>query len=75
MERNLNSSKLFKDTGGVHSVAIFDKNKEIAIREDVAKHNAMDKAIGHCVLNEISLKDKVIVVSGRISLEMILKAA
>ena len=75
MERNLTSSKLFKDTGGVHSVAIFDKHKEIAICEDVARHNAMDKAIGHCILNEISLKDKVIVVSGRISLEMILKAA
>ncbi|WP_373600324.1 formate dehydrogenase accessory sulfurtransferase FdhD [Paraclostridium bifermentans] len=75
MEKNLTYSKLFKDTGGVHSVSIFDKDKEIIICEDVARHNAMDKAIGHCILNEISLKDKVIVVSGRISLEMISKAA
>lgn len=35
----------------------------------------MDKAIGFCVLNDITLKDKIVAVSGRISLEMILKAA
>lgn len=75
MDRNLNSSYLFKNTGGVHSVSIFNYDKNIVTCEDVARHNAMDKAIGFCVLNEISLKDKIIAVSGRISLEMILKAA
>ncbi|MCC0684802.1 formate dehydrogenase accessory sulfurtransferase FdhD [Clostridioides sp. ZZV14-6345] len=75
MDRNLNSSELFKNTGGVHSVSIFDFDEIIVTCEDVARHNAMDKAIGFCVLNEISLEDKIIVVSGRISLEMILKAA
>lgn len=75
MGKNLNSSDLFKNTGGVHSVSIFDNDKKIVTCEDVARHNAMDKAIGFCVLNEISLKDKTVVVSGRISLEMILKAA
>lgn len=75
MKKNLTSSKLFKETGGVHSVAIFDKNIEVIICEDVARHNAMDKAIGYCIRNNICLKDKVVVVSGRISLEMILKAA
>ena len=77
MKQNLTSSKLFKDTGGVHSVAIFDnQSKEIiSIEEDVARHNAMDKVIGYCVLNNISLKDKIILVSGRISCEMISKAA
>ncbi|KPI47847.1 sugar ABC transporter substrate-binding protein [Clostridioides difficile] len=75
MDRNLNSSYLFKNTGGVHSVSIFNYDENIVTCEDVARHNAMDKAIGFCVLNEISLKDKIIAVSGRISLEMILKAA
>lgn len=75
MDRNLNSSHLFKNTGGVHSVSIFNYDENIVTCEDVARHNAMDKAIGFCVLNEISLKDKIIAVSGRISLEMILKAA
>lgn len=75
MDRNLNSSYLFKNTGGVHSVSIFNYDENIVTCEDVARHNAMDKAIGFCVLNEISLKDKIIAVSGRVSLEMILKAA
>lgn len=75
MKRNLTYSTLFKDTGGVHCVAIFDKENEIVICEDVARHNAMDKAIGYCVLNNIDLKDKVIFVSARVSLEMILKSA
>lgn len=74
MARNLTYSSLFKDTGGVHSVSIFDDNKEIIICEDVARHNAMDKAIGYCIINDISLEDKIVVVSGRISQEMMLKA-
>ncbi|WP_052356795.1 formate dehydrogenase accessory sulfurtransferase FdhD [[Clostridium] dakarense] len=74
MERNLTYSSLFKDTGGVHSVSIFDDNKELIICEDVARHNAMDKAIGYCIINDISLEDKIVVVSGRISQEMMLKA-
>ncbi|MDY2734682.1 formate dehydrogenase accessory sulfurtransferase FdhD [Intestinibacter sp.] len=75
MKENLTSSELFKNTGGVHSVAIYDNQNLITIKEDVARHNAMDKAIGYCVLNNIDLKDKIIFVSGRISCEMILKAA
>ena len=71
----MTSSDLFKNTGGVHSVAIYDNQELITIKEDVARHNAMDKAIGDCVLNDINLKDKIIFVSGRISCEMILKAA
>lgn len=75
MKENLTSSDLFKNTGGVHSVAIYDNERLLVIREDVARHNAMDKSIGYCVLNDIDLKDKIIFVSGRISCEMILKAA
>lgn len=74
MKRNLTASKLFKHTGGVHSVAIFDKENEIIICEDVARHNAMDKAIGFCIMNNICLKDKAVVLSGRVSVEMMLKA-
>lgn len=75
MKKNLTCSKLFKETGGVHSVCIFDNKDVIVSREDVARHNAVDKAIGYCIRNEIDLKDKIIFISGRISLEMILKAA
>lgn len=74
MHMNLTSSQLFKDTGGVHSVALFDGDKPVVICEDVARHNAMDKVIGYSVLNDVNFKDKFIVVSGRISLEMMQKA-
>lgn len=75
MKVNLNYSKLFKETGGAHSVAIFENNKEIVACEDVARHNAMDKAIGHCILKSIPLDNKAIVVSGRISFDMLSKVA
>lgn len=75
MEKNLNNSDVFKQTGGVHSIAIADTKEVIIICEDVARHNAMDKAIGKALLNNVYLKDKVIVLSGRVSLEMILKSA
>ncbi len=75
MKFNLNYSRLFKDTGGAHCVAIFENDKEIVVCEDVARHNAMDKAIGYCILKNINLANKTIVVSGRISFEMLSKAA
>lgn len=74
MHMNLTSSQLFKDTGGVHSVALFDGADPVVICEDVARHNAMDKVIGYSVLNDVNFEDKFIVVSGRISLEMMQKA-
>ena len=55
MKENLTSSELFKNTGGVHSVAIYDNERLLTIREDVARHNAMDKSIGYCLLNNMSL--------------------
>lgn len=73
---NLNlKSQLFADTAGVHNISIYDKNKLVISCEDVARHNAMDKAIGYCILNNIPLDDKIIFVSGRLSFEMIRKVA
>lgn len=75
MENNLNLSQLFKNTAGVHCISIFGNNNLTVSCEDVARHNALDKAIGHCILNDIPLNDKIIFVSGRLSFEMIKKAA
>lgn len=75
MEKNLNYSQVFKNTGGVHNVALADESDLIVAFEDVARHNALDKVIGYSLINYIYLKDKIIVLSGRVSLEMILKAA
>lgn len=75
MENNLNLSQLFKDTAGVHCVSLFGNDNLVIACEDVARHNALDKVIGHCILNDIPLKDKVLFVSGRLSFEMIRKVA
>ncbi|WP_099188442.1 formate dehydrogenase accessory sulfurtransferase FdhD [Tepidibacter mesophilus] len=75
MKKNLTYSDIFKKTGGVHSVALCDKEDVLIINEDVARHNAMDKVIGEAFLKGVYLKDKIIVLSGRVSLEMILKSA
>jgi len=68
-------SKLFLETGGVHSVALSDFNNIIFFEEDIGRHNALDKIIGKCLEQDIDIKDKVILTSGRITSEVILKCA
>ncbi len=75
MKKNLDYSNVFKETGGVHCVALCDKENILVINEDVARHNALDKVIGESLEKNIYLKDKIIILSGRVSLEMILKCA
>lgn len=75
MRRNLDYSEVFKKTGGVHCVALCDSEEILEIYEDVARHNALDKVIGEALMKNIFLKDKAVILSGRVSLEMILKAA
>lgn len=69
------SSEVFKETGGVHNAALCSKEGVMLSRLDVGRHNALDKLYGYCLRQHISLKDKVIVFSGRISSEIITKVA
>ena len=67
---------LYKRTGGVHAAVLFDaQGSEVFHSEDMGRHNALDKVIGHSLLKGISPSDKALVSSGRASLEMILKTA
>ncbi|MDO4535262.1 MAG: formate dehydrogenase accessory sulfurtransferase FdhD [Clostridium perfringens] len=75
MKKNLDYSNVFKETGGVHCVALCNKEDILVINEDVARHNALDKVIGEALEKDIYLKDKIVILSGRVSLEMILKCA
>ncbi len=66
---------LFKKTGGAHAAGIFDHHGEMLIFvEDVARHNAFDKAIGMSLAQGIPLQDCGAVLSSRVSVEMINKA-
>jgi len=69
------SSDIFQDTGGVHNAALCDRNGIIIARTDIGRHNALDKIYGHCLQRSIPLSDKIIVFSGRISSEVLLKVA
>ncbi len=68
-------SVLFKATGCMHSAAIADRDKIVIVAEDIGRHNAVDKVIGHCILENINFEDKMMLVSGRLSSEIVSKCA
>lgn len=68
-------SELFLKTGGVHSVALTDFKDIIYFEEDIGRHNAIDKIIGRCLLDNIDISNKAILTSGRITSEIVLKCA
>lgn len=66
---------LYKVSGGVHAAALFDaQGRLITLQEDIGRHNAIDKAIGYCLLRGISLQERILVATGRASHDMVTKA-
>jgi FdhD protein len=68
-------SQTFRTTGGVHSAALCDTEKILIFSEDIGRHNAIDKIFGECILKEIPADERVILTSGRVSSEILLKTA
>lgn len=68
-------SCIFRETGGAHGAALCDKESILVFSGDIGRHNAIDKVFGECILKNISVADRILITSGRISSETLLKAA
>ena len=68
-------SQIYRATGGVHSAALCDTRNIIIFSEDIGRHNAIDKIFGECIANDIATDDHIIITSGRVSSEILLKVA
>lgn len=76
MVRRMNQGAvLYKQSGGLHSSGLADAGELLLQREDVGRHNTLDKIIGRVVLDGIPTKETFLLTTGRISYEMVVKAA
>ena len=68
-------SVLFRKTGGVHAAGLANKERILIYFEDIGRHNAVDKVVGKCLQDQISCEDKMLILSGRISSDILAKAS
>ena len=67
--------ELYRFCGGVHASALCDTKNLLVVAEDIGRHNTLDKIQGECLLKGISTKDRLLLSTGRVSSEMLIKAA
>jgi len=66
---------LYRLCGGVHTSALCDTENLLIVAEDIGRHNTLDKIQGECLLRGLSTRDRLLLCTGRVSSEMMLKAA
>lgn len=67
--------ELYRLSGGVHTSALADAKEVLVVAEDIGRHNTLDKIQGECLVREIPTRDRLLLTTGRISSEMLMKAA
>ncbi len=68
-------SEIYQKTHGVHSAALCDASGILLFKEDIGRHNAIDKIFGCCLREDLSLEDRILMTTGRISSEILFKVA
>jgi len=71
----LEAQVLYRKVGGVHTSILSDGKRTLVSAEDIGRHNSLDKIAGRCLLEQINVSRKILVTTGRISSDMIQKAA
>ena len=66
---------LYRTCGGVHTSALADREHLLVVAEDIGRHNTLDKIVGECLLTGLPTRDRLLLTTGRISSEMMSKAA
>lgn len=69
------SQPFYRETGGVHTSALSDGQRLCVSAEDIGRHNTLDKIAGQCLLNRLVTSESVLLTTGRISSDMLRKAA
>ncbi len=75
-DRLRDAQAVFDRTGGLHAAGLYTRDgDDVAVREDVGRHNAVDKVVGHALLAGIDVSEAVLCVSGRVGFDIVQKAA
>jgi FdhD protein len=71
----IDAQQLYRISGGVHTSILSDGKRRLVSAEDIGRHNTLDKIAGYCFLKELQSEQRVLLTTGRISSEMLQKAA
>jgi FdhD protein len=75
MKQLFDAAEHYQKSRGIHGAALYDGQRVLIVAEDVGRHNAIDKVKGRALLDGIETRDRILLSTGRISSEMLLKAA
>lgn len=75
MKQVLEQMELYRLSGGVHASALSDTRNLLVVSEDIGRHNTLDKIQGECLMKGLETRDRLLLSTGRVSSEMLLKAS